>query len=160
MMMKKILTVLSVALLFSIAAFSQDASQPARLKPILQTYFGIKNALVDSKSTTAADSARSFAQQLNGLSYQLLSEGNVEVLVKDALAVADGKSIEKQRAAFANLSRNMKTLAEHFSLSDSTVYLQYCPMKQAWWLSEEKTIRNPYYGAAMPGCGEVKNSFN
>jgi len=158
--MKKITIGLMAALLLTITSFAQDASQPARLKPLLLTYYGIKNSLVEGKTTVTADSARSFARQLNGLSYLLLSEGNIEVLLKDATAVADAKSIEKQRAAFANLSMNMKALAEHLKLSDSTVYLQYCPMKKAWWLSEDKTIRNPYYGAAMLSCGEVKNSFN
>ena len=36
------------------------------------------------------------------------------------------------------------------------VKLAYCPMVKRLWLPKEDTIRNPYYGAAMSGCGEFK----
>jgi Cu(I)/Ag(I) efflux system membrane fusion protein len=28
--------------------------------------------------------------------------------------------------------------------------------KGAYWLSNEKKVRNPYYGASMLSCGQVK----
>ncbi|RYF79677.1 MAG: DUF3347 domain-containing protein, partial [Chitinophagaceae bacterium] len=39
------------------------------------------------------------------------------------------------------------------------IYLQYCPMKNASWLSSAKQIRNPYYGSSMLTCGEVTEIF-
>ncbi|RYF87461.1 MAG: DUF3347 domain-containing protein, partial [Chitinophagaceae bacterium] len=44
-------------------------------------------------------------------------------------------------------------------LSSQPIYLQYCPMKKASWLSSEKQIRNPYYGSSMLTCGEVTETF-
>jgi Cu(I)/Ag(I) efflux system membrane fusion protein len=45
-----------------------------------------------------------------------------------------------------------------------TVYYQFCPMannnKGAYWLSESKVIRNPYFGEKMINCGETKEILN
>ena len=45
-----------------------------------------------------------------------------------------------------------------------TVYYQFCPMainnKGAYWLSELKSIRNPYFGEQMMNCGETKETLN
>ncbi|RYF82932.1 MAG: DUF3347 domain-containing protein, partial [Chitinophagaceae bacterium] len=35
----------------------------------------------------------------------------------------------------------------------------YCPMKKALWLSNEKAIKNPYYGSAMLTCGKVTETI-
>lgn len=32
----------------------------------------------------------------------------------------------------------------------------YCPMVKKSWLQKDGSIRNPYYGPAMPTCGEFK----
>ena len=43
------------------------------------------------------------------------------------------------------------------------VYVEFCPMadgdKGAYWASSEKEIRNPYYGASMLTCGEIKSTI-
>ena len=50
-----------------------------------------------------------------------------------------------------------------FGLMGKTVYYQFCPMmndnKGAYWLSETNDIRNPYYGEAMPTCGETRETL-
>jgi Cu(I)/Ag(I) efflux system membrane fusion protein len=55
-----------------------------------------------------------------------------------------------------------KTL-KSFGLMGKTVFYQFCPMmndgKGAYWLSETKDIRNPYYGEAMLTCGETKETL-
>jgi hypothetical protein len=32
-------------------------------------------------------------------------------------------------------------------------------MKKATWLSSSKTIKNPYFGSAMPTCGKVTETI-
>jgi hypothetical protein len=53
----------------------------------------------------------------------------------------------------------MYTLAKAAKLSPQPVYEQYCPMKNAYWLSSEASIKNPYYGNEMLSCGEVKDTL-
>ena len=36
------------------------------------------------------------------------------------------------------------------------VRVVYCPMADKPWLTKDKEIRNPYYGASMSTCGSFK----
>jgi hypothetical protein len=53
----------------------------------------------------------------------------------------------------------MIALTKQFKLSDKPVYVQYCPMADGSWLSDEKQIVNPYYGKSMLSCGSVKSEI-
>lgn len=152
-----------MAVLFATAtsytAQAQDAADNVRLSQMLQSYYNIKDALVAGNNKTASESATAFIKNLNGISLKLISEGNVHTLLKDAGTIADAKSIDKQRAAFANFSSNMADVAKTLKLSDQPVYIQYCPMKKASWLSNEKNVKNPYYGSSMLTCGKVTDTI-
>ena len=68
--------------------------------------------------------------------------------------------IEVQREAFAEYNQVFYKIMKNFGLSDGTVYYQYCPMafgeKGAYWFSNLKEIKNPYFGEAMMKCGETR----
>lgn len=140
-------------------AEAQDSATEKRLTEVLQSYFTIKDALVAGNPGGAAAGAASFIRNLNGISYTVISEGNVNTLLKDAGIIADASALEKQRTAFVNFSINMTALVKSLKLSASPLYLQYCPMKKASWLSRETIIRNPYYGSSMLGCGKVTETI-
>lgn len=155
MKMKKI--ILSLAVLsgfFAQNSFAQDSaqSQPSQL---LNSYYDIKNALVAGKVDSTSIRAGEFLKILNAIDYKVISEGNANALLKDAGAISESKDVKKQREYFENLSLNMSLLAKALDLSDEAIYEQYCPMKDAYWLSSEKEIRNPYYGSSMLTCGKV-----
>jgi hypothetical protein len=156
----KALTVLAFCVFaFLGKAAAQDSADKARLQQVLQSYYSVKDALVSGNSGAAAAGATSFIRNLNGISYLIISEGNVEALAKDAGAIAATNDIAKQRQHFANFSANMAEVAKSLKLSQEPIYLQYCPMKKASWLSHEKAIKNPYYGSAMLTCGSVKETI-
>lgn len=158
--MKKILLIAVVFLTaFANSLQAQDAADNNRLAQMLQSYYNVKDALVAGNNKNASESATAFIKNLNGISYKLISEGNVNTLLKDAGTIADAKSIDKQRAAFANFSTNMADVAKALKLSDQPVYIQYCPMKKASWLSSEQAIKNPYYGSSMLTCGKVTDTI-
>ncbi|MEO7802054.1 MAG: DUF3347 domain-containing protein [Ginsengibacter sp.] len=154
---------IAIAVLFTTANTqtlqAQDAADSSRLSQVLQSYFNIKDALVEGNNKTASESATAFTKNLNGISIKLISEGNVNTLLKDAGTIADAKSIDKQRVAFANFSTNMTDVTKALKLSGQPVYVQYCPMKKASWLSNEKSIKNPYYGSSMLTCGKVTDTI-
>lgn len=134
-------------------------SATAQLQELYMHYIGIKDALVAGKEGEASSHANALSQTASVISYRELSEGNVNALRKDASNIADAKDLKAQRQAFSNLSNDMSALAGQFKLSDKPVYQQYCPMAKGYWLSNEKEIRNPYYGSSMLSCGSVKNTF-
>ena len=134
--------------LFGLSAHAQNTDN------LLNKYIGVKNALVNSDSKTASLAINTFYESLK-------SEGNFSQ--KDELLKATEKfirvsGIEKQRAAFSDLSTAMWKLIENSGKLSQVVYYDYCPMKKSYWLSNEKEIRNPYYGSSMLSCGKVEKT--
>jgi hypothetical protein len=153
-------TFLSIA--FFSAIFIQYTSAQNTYQPseILNAYYGIKDALIAGNSNDASAKADAFIKATNGVDYKVISEGNINILLKDATAVSESKNINEQRQHFANLSVNVSALAKSQKLSDKPIYMAYCPMKKVYWLSDDKTIKNPYFGNAMPTCGKVVETIS
>ncbi|SRR6266540_5350536 len=153
---KKILFIVAfLATAFVQSGFAQDNAKQSNPSRLLTSYYNIKNALVAGNANTASASAEEFVKTLNGIDYKVISEGNVNALLKDATAISEMKDINHQREHFANLSSNMLAVAKAVKLSDQPIYQVNCPMKKAYWLSNEATIKNPYFGSAMLTCGKV-----
>ncbi len=138
-------------------AFAQDE---AMQKPgLLESYYSLKNALVQSNANLAAASAKEFTAALGATDEKIVSAKDQTKLKKDAFAIAESNSIAEQRNQFESLSEKMVAIAHASKLSTEPVYEQYCPMKKASWLSNESAIKNPYYGNAMLKCGTVKSTL-
>lgn len=161
--MKKIFFLVAlIATAFVQSSFAQDNTikTPTQLSQLLTSYYGIKDALVAGSAGKAAASAEALIKAANGIDYKIISEGNIHALLKDAGAISETSDLKKQRAQFARLSTNMITLAKSVKLGTQPAYETYCPMKKASWLSDSKTIKNPYYGSAMLSCGNVVETIN
>lgn len=157
--MKKIFLMLAIiATAFTQNSFAQDSTktQPAQL---LNAYYKLKDALVSSNATLAAANADELVKAINGTDKQTVNDDARASLLKDANTISQSKDIKLQREKFAALSNNMFELAKTVKLSAEPVYQQYCPMKKASWLSNDKAIKNPYYGSAMLTCGSVKTTL-
>ena len=54
-------------------------------------------------------------------------------------------------------------MTKAFNPLTESAYVQFCPMansdKGANWLSKENKVVNPYFGASMIKCGEVKETI-
>jgi hypothetical protein len=142
--MKRIIVAFAL-ILTGYTTFAQDTNK------LLSDYIAVKNALVNGDSKAAAQAVVTFQQTLNAGG----DFAEKASLLKDADKVAKAGNIEKQRAGFSDLSTDMWKVVEKTDHVNSPVYYQYCPMKKAYWLSQEKVIKNPYYGSAMHSCGSV-----
>jgi Cu(I)/Ag(I) efflux system membrane fusion protein len=81
-------------------------------------------------------------------------------LEKPLAEMGAAEDIEAVRRGFALLSEEMAVVLRTFGLEgDAAVYRLRCPMafnnRGAFWLQADREIRNPYFGAVMPRCGEV-----
>lgn len=142
--MKKNLSLLAM-LLFGYSVFAQNTNT------ILNNYINVKNALVNSDTKMASQAIKSLYQGIK-------EDGNFkqkETLLKSTEKMSKATSIEKQRTVFNEVSTIVWEIVKNAKKTNKTVYYQYCPMKKAYWLSTEKEIENPYYGAAMLSCGSV-----
>jgi hypothetical protein len=153
--------VLFLSILFTALAghqsFGQDSSR--NLSELLSEYYSIKNSLVAGSGSQAATHAQNFIKVANTIDYKIISEGNINALLKDATPISETTDLKKQRTYFATLSANMALVAKAVPLTTAPVYQAYCPMKKSYWLSAEKEIKNPYYGNAMLTCGNVVDTI-
>jgi len=119
-------------------------------------YVHLKDALVASKSDEAKKAATELQKSLASLS-------NAKKATESASKIAATSDLDDQRKEFSSLSNEMTTLVKASKLSMGAVYLEYCPMANnnegAYWLSNEKQIKNPYFGDAMLKCGSVKETI-
>lgn len=140
-----------------------DADAKAQIAATLESYFAVKNALVDSNAETASTAAGTLVEKLAAVDDTKLTAAQNAVwtkravaLKKDASHINKNKEIGHQREHFETLSINIYAVIKAIAANSADVFLYYCPMKKASWLSESKEVRNPYYGKKMLDCGDIK----
>ncbi|MDA9554630.1 DUF3347 domain-containing protein [Pelobium sp.] len=122
---------------------------------LLDKYFAVKNALVTGNAELASTAASDFSKEVTAAESNMISAEIRSALLKDAENISQSKDIKKQREYFKAFSDHLTQLAKTTSLSNDPIYLAYCPMVKANWLSNSPAIKNPYYGNAMLTCGKV-----
>ena len=150
-------------LLTVIAIFSVQAQQTSNgLTALLNSYYEISKALVNTDAEATAIKAGLFIQANNSFDMKTLPADKADAFIairKKLMATAErirtSKDITKQREYFGSLSLDLYALTKQVKPSGEPVYQVYCPMKKMYWLSNESSIKNPYYGAAMLSCGKV-----
>lgn len=142
-----------------------DKAQKA-LQTLFTSYFDLKNHLVNDDFEQAVASGKAMRSALDKIDMALFSGAAHTIWMENQTKLSDGlehihhfQTIEELRKAFQGISNAMITMAEAFGAINGAMYVQYCPMadsdRGADWLSREKEIRNPYFGASMLKCGEV-----
>ena len=115
-------------------------------------YLAVKGALVN----TNAEATKAAA---NKLINSLKNTTDAEAALAAAQTISTTDDINKQRAAFENLSKAIEDLLAG-EIAAGKVYKQFCPMafegRGAAWLSNSEEIRNPYFGDEMLVCGFVE----
>ena len=73
------------------------------------------------------------------------------------------KGLDNKRSYFSHISEIMYCTIKSFGLKQGNLFAIFCPMAfdstGAYWISDSKTIQNPYFGSKMPTCGEVKEEL-
>lgn len=156
--MKKIfLTLAFLASALLQTSFAQD--ETAKTTEILNQYYAVKDALIKGNGNLAATEASEFVKLAGSAEHQNLPNTIRTSLLKDAAAIAQTKDLKKQRESFSAFSDNMVALAKSTKLSSVPVFIAYCPMAKASWLSNSSAIKNPYYGSSMLTCGKVTETL-
>jgi len=129
----------------------------AKLGSAYELYIKLKDALVASN----ADEAKAIATDLQKSLKEMKATKATTEAVEQVLKAAN---LKEQRQKFSTLSDEMATLVKGGKLSGGELYLEYCPMANnntgAYWLSNEKEIKNPYFGKMMLSCGSVKETIH
>lgn len=136
------------------------------LEQVYQKYFLLKDALIADNGKGAGAAAGELVAALDAVAMESLGSKEHDEFMKllpslrnDAKSMSETADLDKLRQRFAILSGNMYRLMKVIAPAQS-VYYDHCPMynngKGAYWLSRDKEIRNPYYGAQMLSCGSNK----
>lgn len=157
---KSLSLILILALSVVLASAQKSASN---IDKITNAYLGVKNALAAGKGTDAENKAKELfatlsAQPDKGLKpdQQKLFGSYLDKLKYDSRHIGETNDVEHQREYFASLSKNLYAVIKGLKMNSSTIYIEYCPMKKAYWLSEASAIKNPYYSdKMMTTCGRV-----
>lgn len=151
-----------------------QASTPSTFKKQLNAlaneYLNLKDALVLTDNKAAAKAIPSFLKEVEKVDMALV-EGDAHIYWMKQLKVfkAHGNKIgrlddvEAQRKQFQFVSDALINSIQAFGTEGKALYKQHCPMafdyKGADWISDEKGIRNPYFGDKMMKCGLVKAEY-
>ena len=112
---------------------------------LFDDYIVLKNALVQTDVSATSKAALALAKHLSSFE-------NNETALAAVKAIVNTKTIEAQRTEFVVLSSEVEKLLQGL-VASGAFYKQYCPMafgnKGAYWLSNSRDIRNPYFGDKM-----------
>ncbi|MFV5694663.1 DUF3347 domain-containing protein [Flavobacterium sp. LB3P122] len=143
----------------------QEKTTNNQLKPVFDNYFLLKDALVKTDGKAASSIAKNLLVSLNSVKMNELAMDVhlvwMEVmtdLIAGTKNISETQDIKKQRTLFMSLSKKIHDLIK-VAKYETPVFYQFCPMfndgKGANWLSKEDSIKNPYYGSQMLGCGKT-----
>jgi hypothetical protein len=148
---------------------------------LMNSYFALKDALVDWDTLKADQAAQSIAAKADSLPVKTLKADSAIVLTAESLAAsidAEAKGltgetgIDGRRRSFNMLTDELYNLIRTVQYDGFRIYHIRCPMAfgdslEGYWLSNTAVVINPYlgrkhptYGAKMLGCGEVTDSLD
>ena len=145
--------------------FSVDATFQQQVAHAFQAYLKVKDALVASDASQVKTEAGNLKNIIKAMDVKMLTgpalndwtnyANNLDMALAEMVGTDD---IEVQRTSFADLSDNLYKSIKAYGLG-ATAYQEFCPMafnnQGAYWLSDSKEIRNPYFGDKMLTCGRV-----
>jgi len=137
-----------------------------QLTMVSDAYLLLKDALVASDSELTVSTAQQVLGALSKVDMSLL-KGDAHLYWMEQLTALQAHSkkiteltdVEAQRKQFNFFSQALINAIKVFGVGEDTLYVQHCPMavnnEGADWISDEKAIRNPYFGDKMMTCGLV-----
>ncbi len=146
--------------------FQVDKTFQEHLARTFGGYLKMKDAFVNSDAQAVKAEAKNLKATLKAVDTKMLSGAalndwaNYSNNLDMSLAEITGSDdIEAQRASFSALSENFYRSIRAYGLGGPTAYYEFCPMafndQGAYWLSDSRQIRNPYFGDKMLTCGRV-----
>lgn len=138
-----------------------------QLSQVFDQYIHLKDAFANDDSRAAKLSAKEILNATAKVDMKLLTDNEAhnhwmtigKEVTSSAKSISETTEIEEQRGYLIHLSAHLIKAVKLFGINQK-VYEQFCPMADnnngAYWLSLNEKIKNPYFGAKMLTCGEIK----
>lgn len=148
-------------------SMAQKSGPAIQFNQTLKDYYALKNALATDQASAAQKIALVFSKDVKGMPPAGFANGEQRALwikesaaiLEQSAALAATSDLKEQRKNFEGISTSMILLTKELKLNRSNVFVAYCPMGKYSWLTEVKTIQNPYYGSEMYDCGAIKETI-
>ena len=139
------------------------------LAPVLEAYLEAHAKLASDDAEGAKEAYALLAKRVNAFDPRAPEEARevwqkiAKPLLATARQAAKAADIAELRRGFGRASQRMIEALQRFGNPLSTpVRLAFCPMafdnKGALWLQHAGEVENPYFGAEMHKCGEIRHS--
>jgi hypothetical protein len=141
-----------------------------QLTGVFDSYVTLKEAFVSSDASKVKKEAKQTEEAIAKVDMKLLEGAAhndwmnyLNGMQSSLKEIQSSDDIEAQRTSFSKLSDNLYKSIKAYGLGGKTAYYEFCPMafnnQGGFWLSDDKKIRNPYFGDKMLTCGEVKETL-
>jgi hypothetical protein len=163
-MKKLIIMVAIIAASFTQQAIAHDDAKQSLQKAITD-YINLTNVLAKDNAELAQAAAKTLNEDLKNAMEQLKPYQHKivmkyhDALINDASAMSSTTDIEKIRASFKTFSPHFFKILKELKVNTNDLFYQYCPMADAYWVSDNSKIANPYLGKKMPTCGSTKDKI-
>jgi Protein of unknown function (DUF3347) len=167
-------------------ALSISKNSPAfneSFEKILNSYFALKAAITDydtAKANAVSKELAVFADSLKTAEIKGDSTGDIQKLADNfsgtisgsAKGLAGETDFIKKKREFQMISDALYNLTRTVKYDRQKLYHQHCPMafndeEEAWWISNDHKIENPYLGRKHPKykgtmieCGDITDSLD
>jgi hypothetical protein len=136
---------------FSVLVFARVASAAELPGALIDPYLQVQVALASDQFSGIAANAQAMVAAATTLGK------DAETIAASAKKLGAAKDIAAARTAFGEVSDAIEAYATKTKATfPPGVRVAYCPMADKSWLTKDKEIRNPYYGASMLTCGSFK----
>ena len=147
-----------------------DPEFQKQLAGAYQAYLDMKEAFVASDAAKVKETSSKVVKMLKKVDMKLVKGDNhikwmeqLKTLNKSLDEISGSNDIDEQRESFSTFNDMFYQSIKFFGIINAIIYYQYCPMafdnKGAYWLSDSKKIRNPYFGEKMMKCGITKETL-
>ena len=125
----------------------------APVQSVYDNYITVQGALAQDSLKGVSAAATAMAKAIQADSMRMLSPK----VAQQAEALAQARDLVTARNAFKSLSDSLIQYLKAQNVPPGSYYVVYCPMAKASWLQTGKTILNPYMGASMAHCGQIRS---
>lgn len=150
--------------------FQVDEQFQKQLSAVFTSYVDLQEAFVSSDAKNVQQEASETNEALAKVDMKLVTGAAhndwmnyLSSMQRSLKEIQSSEEIEAQRKSFSTLSNSLYKSVRAFGLGGEEAFYAYCPMafndEGAYWLSDEKKVRNPYFGNKMLACGEIKEKL-
>lgn len=152
------------------AALLGSAELRKKIAPLVARYLDLQHHLASDNLEESRADTTALARLAESVTAGLEETGSEQgsdlagQLSRDIQHLQAAENLDRIRAGFYPLSKTLTRIIETFgSGKTKPLFVQFCPMafgnKGATWLADSEKINNPYFGAMMLNCGEVRRQI-